>query len=56
MPLEIKELIIKLTIDQDNGDGSQASTAPSSPGQPDPALVEACVEKVLETLKRQQER
>lgn len=56
MPLEIKELIIKLTIDQDKGEGNQGSTDPNAAGQPDPALVEACVEKVLEILKRQQER
>lgn len=58
MPLEIKELSIKISIDQ--GSGTTGNSSAGSPatigGEPDPALLEACVERVLETLKKQQER
>ncbi len=59
MPLEIRELIIKATVDDNiatesnSGDGSQ-STEPLHNQQEN--LVNLCVEKVLEILKEKSER
>ncbi len=58
MPLEIKELHIRVNVDnsgtQTTGNSSSNSTATG--GEPDPALVQACVEKVLEVLTKKSER
>lgn len=59
MPLEIRELIIKATVD-DNGtaEGSAADNADhnaSLQSQQD-TIVNLCVEKVLEILKEKSER
>jgi Family of unknown function (DUF5908) len=63
MPLEIKELQIKVTVSNNaqpaqsgantSGNGSVAS--PQSGGNQD-AIVQECVEKVLEILKDKMER
>ncbi len=62
MPIEIKELNIKVTVaDSSNagasntGSGNQGAGNQGA-GAPDPAVVEACVEKVLEILKHKMER
>lgn len=58
MPLEIKELNIRISVDNQTG-GAGASTAVGNQGgssEPNPALVEACVEKVMEVLKLKTER
>ena len=61
MPLEIKELHIKITVD--NGDGGAAggqgggsSGGGNTAGEPDENTVAACVEKVLEILADKTER
>jgi hypothetical protein len=58
MPIEIRELVIKATVQQDTG----------SPGKPPPApdqnndvghnemLVQVCVDKITEILKTRYER
>jgi hypothetical protein len=62
MPIEIKELNIKVTVADGsntgagNAGGSNQAAPSQSPGAPDPAVVEACVEKVLEILKHKTER
>ena len=61
MPLEIKELHIKVAIDSGNH-AEQSSTASSPVGGNNlPAMdinkiIASCVEEVLEILKDQQER
>ena len=61
MPLEIKELHIKITV-ENNGGGSSGGTTSSSggggnaAGEPDEATIAACVDKVLEVLKEKMER
>ncbi|MCU0346267.1 MAG: DUF5908 family protein [Saprospiraceae bacterium] len=60
MPIEIKELHIKATINQVGGQQTAGSTGsasgqPASPADTD-KLVAECVEKVLEILKQRNER
>jgi hypothetical protein len=57
MPIEIRELVIKATIGEDSkntgGDGN--SSGGGAPANQD-AIVQACVERVLEIMKQKQER
>lgn len=59
MPLEIRELIIKATVDDNiatesnSGDGSQSNESMHNQQE---VLVNLCVEKVLEILKEKSER
>jgi hypothetical protein len=59
MPIEIRELVIKATVDESQG-AAAGSSAPgkgtqsnSSPGED---LIKECVEKVLAVLKEKNER
>jgi len=60
MPVEIRELNIKVSIDESSSSsGTQSAgtgTATTNSGQPDEALISAIVEKVLEILKAKTER
>jgi hypothetical protein len=59
MPVEIRELNIKVTVDDPSGSGGQNSgggAGGNSGSQPDETLVAAVVEKVLEILKSRTER
>jgi len=50
MPIEIKELLIRINVNEDN---SQVNAAPS----PDKTqIVQESVDQVLEVLKQQKER
>lgn len=59
MPIEIRELVIKATVDQSQGAGGgtgapgKGSSSNSSPGED---LIKECVEKVLAILKDKNER
>jgi hypothetical protein len=57
MPVEIREMVIKVAVDE--AAGSKGNTGGGSnaqqEGSPD-AIVRTCVEKVLEILKDQRER
>ncbi len=53
MPIEIKELHIKISVDE--GKGKQPSIVVDSKKEKS-ALVEACVEQVMEILEKKQER
>ncbi len=51
MPIEIKELIIRATIEEQiKGDRKKPSSAEKT------ELIEACVEQVLEILRKERER
>ena len=59
MPIEIRELVIKATVDQSQG----ASTSTNAPGKgsqsnssPGEDMIKECVEKVLAVLKEKNER
>lgn len=59
MPIEIRELVIKATVDQSQGSGAGASAAgkgSSSNSSPGEDLIKECVEKVLAILKEKNER
>jgi len=53
MSIEIRELIIKATIVPDNAANAQASASGSQNNNvsPNEALINACVEKILEIIK-----
>jgi hypothetical protein len=57
MPVEIKELVIKATVEPNagtgEGDGASSVGRNSTPGE---ELIKTCVEKVLEILKEKNER
>lgn len=51
MPIEIKELVIRVVVD------ARPEAGPSAPGEVDRAsLIEACVEETLRVLRRSKER
>lgn len=59
MPIEIKELHIKVTVNAAGGEGQNTAapaTAPTAPAPDKEALVAECVEQVLQILKAQQDR
>jgi hypothetical protein len=53
MPVEIRELVIKVAVDESAAGGGAGKNA-----QPEaaPDIIRSCVEKVLEILKDQKER
>jgi hypothetical protein len=59
MPIEIRELVIKATVDQSQGSASGASmpvkgsSSNSSAGED---IIKECVDKVLAILKERNER
>jgi len=54
MPIEIKELIIRATIDNESDKKSGKAKGGSGSGGAD--IIETCVEKVLEILEKQKQR
>ncbi|HJT75527.1 MAG TPA: DUF5908 family protein [Chitinophaga sp.] len=55
MPVEIKELVIKVAVDETGGKESAGRSGAQQDTPPD-QIIRACVEKVLEILKDQRER
>ena len=53
MPIEIRELIIKTTVDPNSGSATSASQGGEEEKQ---ALIQECVDKVMEILKEKAER
>ncbi len=53
MPVEIKELVIRIVVDSSSAAGGNASPVELPDYQ---QLVRDCVEQVLRILKREQER
>lgn len=62
MPIEIKELVIRVTLDKDGGSGSDTPGGANSPAAAAPsaaayqAVVQECVRQVLQILARERER
>ena len=54
MPIEIKELYIKINVDEGANAGSGSNTGSASDDSA--AIIAACVEEVMEKLKEQKER
>lgn len=57
MPLEIKELHIRVTVNQPQPETDSPPVAQKSEGKPDDqALIQQCVEQVLEIFNNKTER
>lgn len=60
MPIEIKELVIRVTLDHAPGPDAGASGSAATPAAPDApaqeAIVQECVRQVLQILARERER
>jgi Family of unknown function (DUF5908) len=57
MPVEIRELIIKATVDPGSGSAAgSGGTGAGSNSSPNEELIKTCVDKVLEILKGKNER
>ena len=57
MPLEIKELHIRVTVNQPQPESDTAPAALNSGDKPDEqALIQQCVEQVLEIFNNKSER
>ncbi len=52
MPIEIKELHIKINVDE----GSESSSPETSEMNDKDKIIEACVEQVMEILAKKEER
>lgn len=53
MPIEIRELVIKTRVSNDD---NQSAPANGGTQAPQDELIAACVEKVMDLLKQQSER
>lgn len=56
MPLEIRELYIKVTVSDDEQPAETGSDQSSGADNQQETLIRACVEQVLEILRAQKER
>ena len=56
MPIEIRELVIKATLGEENSQGSRQNASSHNQQDKDQELVKACVEAVLEILRQRKER
>ena len=56
MPLEIRELVIKATIDDRPGNQSGEPSSADAAEYDEEQIICTCVERVLEILKDKQER
>ncbi len=59
MPIEVRELVIKATVEQEGG-GANAGAGTASSGNnsvsPNEEMIKMCVEKVLEIIKERDGR
>jgi hypothetical protein len=55
MPVEIREMVIKVVVDETGGKESGGRSGGQQDAPPD-QIIRTCVEKVLEILKDQRER
>jgi hypothetical protein len=57
MPIEVRELVIKAVVTQDNASGASGGGSGASGGSGAPEeIIQACVEKVMDILKEKNER
>lgn len=56
MPVEIKELVIKAVVNENDNNGTASATLSGQEGGSQEAVIKLCVEKVLEILKDQKDR
>ena len=56
MPIEVRELVIKATVNQDGSGGSTGAASQGDQTDPNEEMINICVEKVLQILKEKNER
>lgn len=56
MPLEIRELYIKVAVNEDNRPQGNTSASGTEQGNRQEEMIQSCVERVLEILKDREER
>lgn len=56
MPVEIRELVIKAVVENEMGKGGKGQGGAGQQEAPKEAIIQICVERVLEILKAQKER
>lgn len=56
MPIEIRELHIKMAVTTPSPASPAGAPAPAVPAAPTDALVAICVEQVMDLLRRERER
>ena len=59
MPIEVRELIIKAVVQQDQGSGAGGAASSSSghnDSNPSEELLNKCLDKITEILKERHER
>lgn len=56
MPVEIKELVIRVNAQDTTGTGSSGPAASSAGGLSQEELIEACVKQVLQILRQSKSR
>ena len=56
MPLEVRELIIKAVVDGSQQAISTSSVTSKSGGSDQNEVIQSCVEKVLQILRKEKER
>ena len=56
MPIEVRELVIKAVVSQDNANGASGGGASQGNGGSQEEIIQACVEKVMDILKEKNER
>ena len=57
MPIEVRELIIKATVEHDSDQGNTSATGGNNNAQrPSEEMINTCVERILEILKEKMER
>lgn len=56
MPIEVRELVIKAVVSQDGANGASGGGASQGSEGGQEAIIQACVEKVMDILKEKNER
>jgi len=56
MPIEIRELVIKATVNPSRGEGRSIAQPRAQSAAPSEELVQEIVDKVIEVLERKEER
>ena len=56
MPIEVRELVIKAVVTQENANGASGSSPSQGSGGSQEEIIQACVEKVMDILKEKNER
>jgi hypothetical protein len=58
MPIEVRELVIKATVEQENGSPGKPLPAPGQNNSlgPNEGLIQACIDTISQILKTRYER